>query len=80
MIKDIETASSSFSFSNNITLTEKMNMFYFKVVITPMSCNIISHNHKMITNIERIINDVWEDVINFVNKDIEPKKEYITSK
>lgn len=80
MIKDIENASISFSFSNDIILTEKMNMFYFKVVITPTSCNIISHNHKMITNIERVINDVWEEVINFVNKEIEPKKEYITSK
>lgn len=80
MIKDIETTSNSFSFSNNIKLAEKLNMFYFKVIITPTSCNIISHNHKMITNIERIVNDVWEEVINFVNKNIESKKEYIYSK
>lgn len=80
MIKDIEQASKSFSFTNNLVLTEKMNMFYFKVVVTPISCNIISHNHKMITDVERIINDVWEDVISFVNKEIEPRKEYITSK
>lgn len=80
MIQDIEKTSNSFSFSNNVIVTEKMNMFYFKVIITPTSCNVISHNHKVITNIERVVNDVWEEVISFVNKEIEPKKEYITSK
>lgn len=80
MIKDIEQASNSFSFTNNLILTEKMNMFYFKVIVTPISCNIISHNHKMITNIERVINDVWEEVFSFVDNEIEKKKEYITSK
>jgi hypothetical protein len=34
----------------------------------------------MITDVERIINNVWEDVISFVNNEIEPRKEYITSK
>lgn len=80
MIKDIEQASKSFSFSNNLILTEKMNMFYFKVIVTPTCCNIISHNHKMITNVERTINDVWENAIKFVNKEIDSKREIITKK
>lgn len=80
MIKDIEQASNSFSFSNNLTITEKMNMFYFKVIVTQNSCSVISHNHKVITKIECVVNSVWNDIIKFTEKEIEKRKDKIYDK
>lgn len=79
MIKDIQSVSDSYYFSkNDIIVYEKMNMFYFKVIINSTSCTILSHNHKIITDIDIIINSMWKDVYSFVNKTLIPKQKTIS--
>ena len=78
MIKDIRTVSDSYFF-NDITVYEKMNMFYFKVIINSSTCSILSRNHKIITETDIIINSMWKDVYNFVNINILPKQQLISS-
>lgn len=79
MIKDIQTVSDSYYFDkNDIVVYEKMNMFYFKVIVNSTSCTVLSHNHKIITDVDIIINSMWKDVYNFINKTIIPKQKIIS--
>lgn len=78
MIKDIQTVSASYNFNNDIIVYEKMSMFYFKVVINSHACTILSHNHKIITDADIIINSMWQDVKNFVNNNILSKQNIIS--
>ena len=79
MIKDIQTVSDSYYFNNDIIVYEKLNMFYFKVVINSASCTILSHNHKIISESDIIINSIWKDVYEFVNITLKPKQELISN-
>lgn len=80
MIKDIQRVSDSYYFTkNDITVYEKLNMFYFKVIINQSSCTILSHNHKILTDADIIINSMWKDVFDFVNKNILPKQQIISN-
>lgn len=78
MIKDIRSVSDSYFFNNDIIIYEKMNMFYFKVVINSSSCTILSHNHKIINESDIIINSIWKDVYDFINLNILPKQKLIS--
>lgn len=79
MIKDIQSVSDSYYFNkNNVIIYEKMNMFYFKVIINSSSCTILSHNHKIISEADIIINSMWKDVYDFVNKTLLPKQKIIS--
>ena len=81
MIKDIQSASESYKFhKNNYTLYEKLDMFYFKVIINDFTCTLLSHKHKIITPSDIIINSMWKDVYEFVNNYIKPKQHIIGTK
>lgn len=77
MVKDIKNLSISYKFSDSITISEKLDMFYFKIIINELNVIIMSHNHKMITESDVIINDMWRNVFNFVDNEIKPKQNKI---
>ena len=79
MIKDIQIVSDSYSFDNSVQLFEKLNMFYFKVLVGQNSCTILSHKHKIISISDRIINSMWDDIKQFVDTNIDNKRDIITS-
>lgn len=79
MIKDIQTVSESYNFSN-VILYEKLDMFYFKVIINSTTCTILSHKHKIITKSDIIINSMWKDITEFVNNNIKSKQSIIAQK
>lgn len=78
MIKDIQTVSNSYNFTNDIIIYEKLNMFYFKVIVNSLSCTILSHNHKIISESDIIINSIWKDVKDFVDINIVSKQKIIS--
>lgn len=81
MIKDIQSASESYEFkSNNYKLYEKLDMFYFKVIINDFTCTLLSHKHKIITPSDIIINSMWKDIYEFVCNYIKPKQHIISEK
>lgn len=79
MIKDIQLVSDSCDFDNNIQIFEKLNMFYFKVLVGQNSCTLLSHKHKIISLTDRIINSMWNDITNFVDTYIDTRRNIITS-
>lgn len=79
MIKDIQTVSNSYAFKD-IKVFEKLDMFYFKVMISNNNYTILSHNHKLITESDMIINSMWYDINNFVKDNIYNKCSEIYNK
>lgn len=79
MIKDIQLVNDSYNFDKDVQLFEKLNMFYFKVLVGQNSCTLLSHKHKIISLTDRIINSMWDDIANFVDTNIDIRRNIITS-
>ena len=55
MIKDIRELSNSYKFSENLIVSEKLDMFYFKIIINEFNITVLSHNHKIISKSDILI-------------------------
>lgn len=80
MIKDIRELSNSYKFSENLIVSEKLDMFYFKIIINEFNITVLSHNHKIISKSDILINDMWENVFDFIDNEIKPKQNKILEK
>lgn len=77
MIKDIKDLSISYKFSDNLVISEKLDMFYFKIIINELNITLLSHNHKIISENDIIIDNKWSNVFNFINDEIKQKQNKI---
>lgn len=71
MLRDFNKVTKSelnYFYSHEIHIYEKLDMFYFNVIVMENGCTILKSNHHIIDKIDCIVNSVYTDISNFVNK------------
>lgn len=58
---------------HKVTVTEKLDLIYFKVMINESGICVLNSKNKPINDIDCIVNSVYNDIINFVNNRIKSK-------
>lgn len=79
-LKSISNYERKYISEHECTVYEKLDMFYFNVLITESTCTVLKSNHHIIDKIDCIINSIYTDINNFVNTNIIKNKANILQK
>lgn len=66
--------------SNECVIYEKLDTFYFNIMITMSGCTVLKSNHRIIDDVDMAVNSMYSDITDFVKKNVVPNKDKITEK
>lgn len=66
--------------SNECVIYEKLDTFYFNVMITISGCTVLKNNHRIIDDVDMAVNSMYSDITEFVKNHIVPNKDRIAEK
>lgn len=73
-LKDIAEIDLDYMKTHSVTVTEKLDLIYFKVLISEEQINVVTAKNKPITKIDCIVNSVYKDIMDYVDRIIVWKK------
>jgi len=53
--------------THKVTVTEKLDLIYFKVLVTEEKIDIFTARNKPITKVDQVVNSVYKDIVEFCN-------------
>lgn len=66
--------------ANECVIYEKLDTFYFNIMITMSGCTILKNNHRIIDDVDMAVNSMYSDIATFVKKNVTPNKDRINEK
>ena len=66
--------------ANECVIYEKLDTFYFNVMITMSGCTVLKSNHRIIDDVDMAVNSMYSDITAFVRSNIAPVKDKITER
>lgn len=66
--------------ANECVIYEKLDTFYFNVMITMSGCTVLKSNHRIIDDVDMAVNSMYSDITAFVRSNIAPAKDKITER
>ena len=54
--------------THKVTVTEKLDLIYFKVIVTAEKIDIFTARNKPITKVDQVVNSVYKDIVEFCNE------------
>jgi len=79
-LKNITKSEFNYIKNHEITIYEKLDMFYFNVLLTENNTTILKSNHHIIDKIDRIVNSTYSTINDFVESNINTNKKEIINK
>jgi hypothetical protein len=64
--KNITDKDLAYMQTHKVTVTEKLDMIYFKVIITESGVYPLTSKNKQIGKVDCIVNSVYKDIVDFV--------------
>ena len=77
--KDITEKDLQYMKTHKVTVTEKLDLIYFKVIVTEDDIIVVNAKNKPITKVDQIVNSVYKDIAGYVDSMIAWKKSSILS-
>ena len=75
--KDITDKDLAYMQTHKVTVTEKLDLIYFKVIITESDVYALTTKNKKITDVDCVVNTVYKDIVNFADTVIKSKYDEI---
>ena len=69
-LKNITEEDLAYMNSHKVTVTEKIDLIYFKVIVSDKDVCVVTSKHKTITDVDCIINSVYKNIMQFVDINI----------
>ena len=71
--KNITEKDLAYMQTHRVTVTEKLDMIYFKVVITDSDVYTLNSKNKQIGKVDCIVNSIYKDIVDFVDNNIKSR-------
>ena len=71
--KNITKKDLAYMQTHRVTVTEKLDMIYFKVVITDSDVYTLNSKNKQIGKVDCIVNSIYKDIVDFVDNNIKSR-------
>ena len=71
--KNITDKDLAYMQTHKVTVTEKLDMIYFKVIITESGVYPLTSKNKQIGKVDCIVNSIYKDIVDFVENNIKSK-------
>ena len=65
--------------THRVTVTEKLNLVYFKVIVTDVMVCVVNTKNNPITEVDCVVNSVYKGICDFVDSNIRPKHSELLS-
>jgi hypothetical protein len=69
-LRDITEKDLAYMQTHQVTVTEKLDLIYFKVILNDTGVTTVTAKNKPITEIDQIVNSVYKNIISFVDRHI----------